>query len=381
MPAHFNSANRPVNIGEVYENGRKHGFVAAAATGFRQIHVGQLLDFGLRRAVLVLGTERVKNWVADEGGVSAFEPKETRVLAGGSARYEVELFPQAVEFALSGLVKNQVIQWPVVAEIAGHAMKAGIQEPPRTALLLFGIGISPGTLRDIKRIGKSSAKAFERRLIVPPFFRIGWRRERSNSLGARGQSFRHDLQSAAGVTHSVPDKLAILPQDQCLRAFLHPGTAQVLDFRHQLLANPNDKIAHLHAAIAHVREVRLRPGQLTPNGLGRGHGSDCVGVFSQQGPNPCKVFRADFRGGSGFRKRCLRFAERSAVEMAPRREKVFGQVGGLPFIEVDDPANAVLVAVRIGHHRKRRKAQAIRLQHGMIGYKPGLFQVLLHQCR
>ena len=70
-----------------------------------------------------------------------------------------------------------------------------------------------------------------------------------------------------------------------------------------------------------------------------------------------------------------------AVPEPPGGQEVVGVVDPLPLVEVDDPPDAVLVAVGVGDHRVRREGEPVRLQDEVVGDQPRRLQVLLHQGR
>ena len=74
-------------------------------------------------------------------------------------------------------------------------------------------------------------------------------------------------------------------------------------------------------------------------------------------------------------------AECLAVPETPGGQEIVGVVGPLPLVEVDDPADAVLVAVGVGDDRMRGEGETVGLEDEVVGDPPRRFQVLLHQGR
>ena len=67
------------------------------------------------------------------------------------------------------------------------------------------------------------------------------------------------------------------------------------------------------------------------------------------------------------------------MPMPPSRREVIGEVGRLTLVEIDDPQDAVLVAIRVDPHRMAREGDPIQIQDGVVRHTAGSAEVLLHQ--
>src|SRR5206468_2531203 len=110
--------------------------------------------------------------------------------------------------------------------------------------------------------GEDFAETCERRLVTRP---------RSFTCGDDQGLVGHgsvlvcgagDLQRAAMVTHAVRCVLAILPEHKRLGTGGYSTDGEVLEFRFQFLAKPDDEIAHpLTPTAGEVLLVPVRAGQ------------------------------------------------------------------------------------------------------------------------
>jgi hypothetical protein len=97
--------------------------------------------------------------------------------------------------------------------------------------------------------------------------------------------------------------------------------------------------------------------------LQRGERADFGRRFFERVPNSSEILRADLRIGGDGRQRLIGHAERRAMLVTPRGMQIVGDVRWLPAVEIDNPQNAVFVAVRVRYHRVRGEGKAARQQH------------------
>ena len=67
--------------------------------------------------------------------------------------------------------------------------------------------------------------------------------------------------------------------------------------------------------------------------------------------------------------------------IVPSREKVVGIVRRLALVELHDPLDAILVAVRVGHHRVRSKSDPFGGEHQVFHHLTRRSQVFVEQRR
>ena len=73
------------------------------------------------------------------------------------------------------------------------------------------------------------------------------------------------------------------------------------------------------------------------------------------------------------------FPSADAVLEAPGGLEVVGVIGGLALIEVDNPLDGVLLAVRLHQHGMRREVEPVGSQHHVIAHFARRLQVLIQQ--
>src|SRR5207342_827348 len=129
----------------------------------------------------------------EAGRLGALEPDELLELPDRRVRDEIELFPQVVQLALLAGVEYELVQRPIVAEIAHLTVETGAQQTValRIGCDLAGVGQEDAAaLGDVKLVGEQSAETREGRVVTRPgvvcFWnqqgRIGWRVRRHVQL-------------------------------------------------------------------------------------------------------------------------------------------------------------------------------------------------------
>ena len=157
----FNVPQLAVDDVEVVADGVPGLFAGLAPFGSGQVNVSEFLDDGFVGRGLVLGPGEVEHRVAHGAGLGSLVPEKARILAGGVAGDQVKVAPEFFEFGHARLVKNQLNQRRVVAEVAGHAVEPGAQQPACIPLLSLLAQEHPGPLLDVKRIRKGGTEAFK----------------------------------------------------------------------------------------------------------------------------------------------------------------------------------------------------------------------------
>ncbi len=120
-------------------------------------------------------------------------------------------------------------------------------------------------------------------------------------------------------------------------------------------------------------------GRRVPAYPERRHRPDVVGRRRQHRPDPVQVFGADPGVPGDIGERRVWPAQRGAMAIAPRGQKVIGVVQRLALVEIDDAVHRVLVAVFVRHDRVRREREAARHKHDVAGHEPGGVEVFLDQ--
>ena len=239
-------------------------------------------------------------------------------------------------------------------------MEPGAEQPAGVPLIGLRVEVDAGPLGDEKASGNVTTEAVESRLVAlehPPEL-PGW----PSAWAARHPMLRSAvriLAAAAGVAHPVRGELAVLPEHERLRPVVEPPGGQVLDLGDELPAQLDHEVAHpLAAGRRFGGRIRLGVGQFvaTAPGAQRSARRPRIGSVSidQIVARYLRLSPASSAKPSSVRSGP---AEGRAVLEPPGGEEVVGVIDLLPPVEVDDPLDAILVAVGVGDHRVGREGR------------------------
>ena len=184
-----------------------------------------------------------------------------------------------------------------------------------------------------------------------------------------------DLERPAGVAHPVRGELAVLPQHERCEPLWIPGAVRFLTSGTSFWRSSTTKSRIRSQPARAASGFASGGGSSLPHRLQRGDRADLLRRLRQRGPDRRQVLRADpgLRGDVGQGR--VRLAQGRAVLEAPGGQEVVGVVGRLPLVEVDDAADAVLVAVGVGDRpgaaRRRTRPASARGGRRPAGPPPG----------
>ena len=129
--------------------------------------------------------------------------------------------------------------------------------------------------------------------------------------------------------------------------------------------------------------LSARPRQGAPHRLKFGDRANLLACrfvrFLEDAPDHRQILRTHLRLRRDARQRGARRSQRGPVFESPRGLKVIRIIGGLAFIEADDPLDRVAVAIRFHQHRMGREIEPVRREHHVIAHFARRLQVFVEQ--
>ncbi len=235
--------------------------------------------------------------------------------------HEIELVPERIQLASARLVEHQLIERRIVAEVALHQVEPGRQQPPRWAALRVEVRRAIG---HDERVGERGAEPLQ--------------------LGRVGGVL------ISRIPHPMRGQLAVPPEHERLAPLRDPAGLNLGHARRVGLAQADDRVAHLLALATGLGGLRSDGRQRLPH---RPQLDDRPGLRSDGGSGQDRLDRGQvLRAQAGLAGEVvqggLRLAQLGAMTVPPGREEVVGVIHLVPAVEVDDPPDAILVAVGVG---------------------------------
>ena len=144
---------------ELVLDGAEGRLAGTDPAGLGQVDRLEPRHLGLGGGVPVLGADEIERRVApEEPGLGALVPEVAGILAARQVGDVLEVAPEPIQLAPAGVVEYQLIERPVVAEVAGHAMEAGAQQAARIPLLAIRAEENSRPFRDDEGVGEGPAE-------------------------------------------------------------------------------------------------------------------------------------------------------------------------------------------------------------------------------
>ena len=177
-------------------------------------------------------------------------------------------------------------------------------------------------------------------------------------------------------------ELAEFPVHQGLRGRAQSFHQRAGELHGRMVPDPDDEIAHFDTLRA--RQIRLIPtghGQSAPHGLKLRDRAGRIGTRLQHLPDDGKILRTDFGLRRDTGQSGARLPQSGLVLEAPCGLKVIRVIGGLALVEVHDPLDRILFAIRLDQHGVRSEVEPIGRKDHAIPHFARRLQVLIQQRR
>src|SRR5678816_3363494 len=105
-----------------------HCLARIVSAGFCKVDFRELPDLFLGRHRFVLGPIGIEFRVTHEPGIRALKPEKAGVHALWHRSGEIELLPKLIQLSPASLIENEVVEWPIIPEITGHAVQTSAEQ-------------------------------------------------------------------------------------------------------------------------------------------------------------------------------------------------------------------------------------------------------------